>query len=206
MGEAPKEHEFILILVPSLPGPAFDNIIKKIKQKHPSVEFDHHSIVFTHGPPDLSAVPSGLTPPIHRMYNTTNSYPESWKKVTILVTFNSFPPSLAAVPNLKLVHLLSAGANQMFNTPIWKESDIAITNSSGIHGPQIAEWVLMQILSHSHQQKLILQWQKEHKWGSHNELSYVKDIVGQRFGVLGYGAIGRQSMSSLKFGAALDRR
>lgn len=52
---------------------------------------------------------------------------------------------------------------------------------------------MLQILSHSHQEKILLQWQKEHKWGAHSELNFVKDGVGQRLGVLGYGAIGRQS-------------
>jgi phosphoglycerate dehydrogenase-like enzyme len=51
----------------------------------------------------------------------------------------------------------------------------------------------MEILSHSHKEKKLIEWQKEHKWGSHRDIGWVKDAVGQRLGVLGYGSIGRQS-------------
>jgi phosphoglycerate dehydrogenase-like enzyme len=103
------------------------------------------------------------------------------------------PPSLDLIKNLKLIHLASAGANHIAESPIWKETDITLTNSSGVHGPQIAEWAVMQILTNSHKEKLMVEWQKQHKWGKHTEVGFVRDVVGQRLGVLGYGAIGRQS-------------
>lgn len=118
---------------------------------------------------------------------------ETWKKVTILVTLTTLPPNTTIAKNLKLIHLASAGANHIANSPIWKETDITLTNSSGVHGPQIAEWVIMQILSHAHKEKLLVEWQKQHKWGKHTEVGFVRDSVGQRLGVLGYGAIGRQT-------------
>jgi phosphoglycerate dehydrogenase-like enzyme len=107
----------------------------------------------------------------------------------------SFPQDIEhAKKNLKLLHLFSAGANQIIDTPIWKDTNVTITNSSGVHGPQIAEWVILQILAHSQRIQLLLEWQKEHLWGKHLELQSRRDFVGQRIGVLGYGAIGRQSM------------
>ena len=122
----------------------------------------------------------------------TNSA-EYWEHATILVTLSALPSDVKLVKNLKLIHLFSAGADRLTETPIWKETDIPITNSSGIHGPQIAEWVIMQILSNSHKEKLLVEWQKKHMWGTHEAVGTVKDGVGQRLGVLGYGAIGRQS-------------
>lgn len=56
----------------------------------------------------------------------------------------------------------------------------------------------MQILAHSHKQKTLLKWQEEHKWGKHPELGPLKDGVGQRLAVLGYGSIGRQSEYSYR--------
>lgn len=117
------------------------------------------------------------------------------KDVTILVTLFKFPKPEKA-KNIKFVHLVSAGADRLSETPIWKETDIPITNSSGVHGPQIAEWVILQILSASHKEKLLVEWQKKHIWGSHKALGDIRDGVGQRLGVLGYGAIGRQGTSS----------
>lgn len=86
----------------------------------------------------------------------------------------------------------SAGVNQLIGRPLWTDTDVPITNSSGIHAPQIAEWVILQILSHAHKEKLMLKWQKAHYWGPHNAVGEVRDAIGQRVGILGYGAIGRQ--------------
>lgn len=51
----------------------------------------------------------------------------------------------------------------------------------------------MQILANSHKEKLMLEWQRQRRWGKHAEVGTVRDAVGMRLGVLGYGAIGRQS-------------
>jgi len=56
----------------------------------------------------------------------------------------------------------------------------------------ISEWVVLQMLSWSHRQKLLLEWMRERKWGGHGELGQRTDWVGKRLGVLGYGSIGRQ--------------
>jgi len=107
---------------------------------------------------------------------------------------STLPRSPELVPNLKFIHFFSAGTNHVVNTPIYKNSNIPLTTSSGVHGPQIAEWVVMQILANAHHEKLLVKWQKEHKWGTHQEIGEIRDGVGQRLGVLGYGSIGRQSV------------
>jgi phosphoglycerate dehydrogenase-like enzyme len=101
-------------------------------------------------------------------------------------------PTPKQAKNLKFIHLISAGADRLASTPIWKDTDVPFTNSSGVHGPQIAEWVILQILSASHKEKQMVEWQKNHIWGKGSDLGTVRDGVGQRLGVLGYGAIGRQ--------------
>ncbi len=53
----------------------------------------------------------------------------------------------------------------------------------------------MTALVNSHRYHKLHQWQREHHWGAgdeHVELMKVRDMVGQRVGVLGYGSIGRQ--------------
>lgn len=130
------------------------------------------------------------SPNQHALLTTT---PDPWEEATILATLSALPSSPKIAPNLKFIHLFSAGSDHVQKTPIYKGSNIPITTSSGIHGPQIAEWVIMEILCHSHKEKQLIEWQKEHKWGSHKDIKWVKDSVGQRLGVLGYGSIGRQS-------------
>lgn len=96
------------------------------------------------------------------------------------------------MPNLKFIHFCSAGTDHINKHPIYTSTSIPLTTSSGIHGPMISEWVVLQILANSHRQKLLLEWQREHKWGTHAAMGALKDSVGMRLGVLGYGSIGRQ--------------
>jgi len=118
---------------------------------------------------------------------------EVWAKTTILVTLAALPqPSQA--PNLKLIHFFSAGINRIGNHPIYTDTKIPLTTSSGVHGPQIAEHVYMTLLSITHHLPILLEWQKKHQWNhsNHDRFSTVHDLAGQRLGVLGYGSIGRQ--------------
>jgi phosphoglycerate dehydrogenase-like enzyme len=131
--------------------------------------------------------------PSHKQ--STDPAIETFKKATILCTLASLPSDPKLVPNLKFIHFFSAGIDHVRSTPIYKDTVIPLTTSSGIHGPQISEWVIMQMLSFAHKEKLLLELQKEHKWGKHSEFGQLKDYVGQRLGVLGYGSIGRQSTS-----------
>jgi phosphoglycerate dehydrogenase-like enzyme len=52
----------------------------------------------------------------------------------------------------------------------------------------------MMALAHAHHFPYLLDGQREHKWPTLKELEQkpVTDLCGQRLGVLGYGAIGRQ--------------
>jgi len=118
---------------------------------------------------------------------------EIFHRTTVLATLSALPSKPSLVPNLKFIHFFSAGINHIDKHPIYTDSDITLTTSSGIHGPMISEWVIMQILDNSHKVKRLLGWQKEHHWGSHAAMGEMKDSVGMRFGVLGYGSIGRQA-------------
>lgn len=99
------------------------------------------------------------------------------------------------MPKLDFVQLASAGSNWMEKNPIYTDTDVTISTASGIHGPQIAEWVVMTALVHSHKYKQLYELQKQHEWGKKSfdsDYHSVRDKVGQRLGVLGYGSIGRQ--------------
>jgi len=111
---------------------------------------------------------------------------------TILVTISALPSSRSVAPNLKLVHFCCAGTNHVEDHPIFKDASIIITTSSGMHGPPIAEWAWMTALVHSHRYNSLYELQKQHVWGRHDDFGGVRDMVGQRAGILGYGSIGRQ--------------
>ena len=110
-------------------------------------------------------------------------------------TYRFLPPSEDVSPNIELIQFASAGVDPIVNHPIFTDSCIPLSTASGIHGPQIAEWVIMTALVHSHKYNKLYELQKKHHWGKEgveDEFRSVRDKVGQRLGVLGYGSIGRQ--------------
>lgn len=125
----------------------------------------------------------------------------SWKDVAVLVTFTALPEHVKDAPKLQLVHLTSAGSNYIVNSPIYTDTEITFTNSTGIHGPQIAEWVVMTRLGAAHQLRKLYELQKDHQWGTltsktsdgrEKTTGVTQDQPGRRMGILGYGSIGRQ--------------
>ncbi|KAL7273336.1 hypothetical protein RUND412_003813 [Rhizina undulata] len=130
--------------------------------------------------------------------------PEYYQQATILLTLRELPLPEQA-PNLRLVHLFSAGINHIQMHPIYTSTDVTITTSSGIHGPQITEHIFLTILSSTHHLPRMLSWQKSHYWGDHSSyFSAVQDLVTQRIGILGYGSIGRQTARVAKaFGMSI---
>lgn len=175
MGGGPAKDHLLIISPQALP----DGLIDGLRKKFPRIDIAFHTTTFTH---DAAEIARQLPKDV-------------FKDATILVTFNALPadPKKDA-PNLKWLHLFSAGSNHIQNQPLYTDTDITITTSSGIHGPQIAEWVVMTALVQSHKYKQLYELQKEHKWGKHGSGDYtsVRDMVGRRLGVLGYGSIGRQ--------------
>ncbi|TAQ90529.1 hypothetical protein B7494_g1144 [Chlorociboria aeruginascens] len=175
MGDASvPEGEHILAV---LPFPEPTELIAKLKEKHPNTKFTY------------------VTRP--HVFDDTKAPDELFKEATVLCTLSALPASADLAPKLKFIHFFSAGTDHIQKHPIYTHSKIPLTTSSGIHGPTIAEWVIMQILAHAHREKLLLQWQKERKWGN-REFGFIRDLVGQRLGVLGYGSIGRQSARAAK--------
>jgi phosphoglycerate dehydrogenase-like enzyme len=87
--------------------------------------------------------------------------------------------------------LFSAGVDRILKHPLFLETNIPFSNCSGVHGPQISEWVIMTLLVQGHRYNAMYDAQKEHKW-TREVAQGTRDLIGQRIGVLGYGAIGRQ--------------
>ena len=118
--------------------------------------------------------------------------PETFKDTTILVTFSGLPKHKEDAPNLKILQLVSAGSNHIQDTWIWEDEKIEVCTASGIHGPQIAEWVVMTALVHTHGYNKLYESQKKHEWAHAGGDGATRDRVGLRVGILGYGSIGRQ--------------
>ncbi|KAF3390780.1 hypothetical protein DPV78_011101 [Talaromyces pinophilus] len=101
-------------------------------------------------------------------------------------------PLPESVPNIKLVHIFSAGADGLINEPYITDTNLPLTTSSGSHGPPISEYVLLNWLVNSKHYNSLYEGQKRHEWIS-KEYAAVKqsDHAGKRVAILGYGSIGR---------------
>ena len=117
--------------------------------------------------------------------------PDILSRATYIATLSWLPSSAKAIPQTKLIQFFSAGTNHISEHPIYTDSKIPLCSANGVHGPQIAEWVIMMDLVHSHNFPQLYDLQKEKKWAQKEGMD-VSDRVGKRVGILGYGSIGRQ--------------
>ncbi|QIW96374.1 hypothetical protein AMS68_001892 [Peltaster fructicola] len=167
------------VLLIALPVPVPDAIVTRLSKKFPHLEIKTVQVTWF---PSAVEVADKISN-------------ELWKQVSVLATFRALPANPKQdAPNLSLVHLSSAGSNQIHDHPLYTDTDITITTSTGIHGPQIAEWVILTGLAQSHHMRKLYDLQDKHQWKGPTGGQYppVRDKAGQRIGILGYGSIGRQ--------------
>ncbi|EEA23413.1 hypothetical protein EYB25_006152 [Talaromyces marneffei] len=116
------------------------------------------------------------------------------KRATVIaISTQRHLPLPESVPNIKLIHTFSAGADGLINEPYITDTDLPLTTSSGIHGPPISEWVLLNWLVNSKHYNSLYEGQKRHEWISRKYASVRQsDHAGKKVAILGYGSIGRQ--------------
>jgi phosphoglycerate dehydrogenase-like enzyme len=166
------EHKEAVLV--TLPMQKPDAAIEKLQAKFPHLKITYRNVPWSKDRAELEKyVPIEL-----------------WKDATVLLTLAALPPKPEDAPLLDFIQLFSAGSNQLASHPIYTDTDIPIATASGVHGPQIAEWVIMTHLIHTHKYNQLYEAQKESRWAKDGYK--VRDAVGMRVGVLGYGSIGRQ--------------
>ncbi|KAE8361254.1 hypothetical protein BDV27DRAFT_167103 [Aspergillus caelatus] len=171
---ASNARELLLVFLP-LPEPK--QAIDSIRQQFPTLE-----VVFLEVPPGTSQVTNDVIPS------------DLLERATIMTTAFGIVPHPNQTPQLKYLHSFSAGVDHLIGHPIFRDTNIRMSTSSGIHGPPIAEWVVMNWLVYSRMYTKILEARSQHRWLTFKEVRQweVDDHVGQTVGILGYGSIGRQ--------------
>ncbi len=101
-------------------------------------------------------------------------------------------PRPEQAPNLRWVQVHWAGIDHLREYPIWS-TDIKITNASGIHAPNMAQYVMAQILAWANRIPRWLYYQERAEWPKGRWDKFVPDELRNRtLGILGYGSLGRE--------------
>jgi phosphoglycerate dehydrogenase-like enzyme len=101
-------------------------------------------------------------------------------------------PTPEQAPQLRWLQTHWAGVEHLREEAIWK-SDVIITTTSGIHAPNIGQYVMAQILTWANRVPRWFHHQKNGDWPDDRWTKFLPDeLRGRTLGILGYGSIGRE--------------
>ncbi|HUF75391.1 MAG TPA: D-2-hydroxyacid dehydrogenase [Longimicrobiales bacterium] len=126
----------------------------------------------------------------------TRADPESADYSRTDVLYAGSPPrDLSRAPNLKWVQLHMAGVNTLHDHPLYAETAISLTTTSGVHAATIAEYAITVLLALAHRVPRMVEWQARGGWPPDEQrwpLFVPTEVRGATLGVIGYGSIGRE--------------
>lgn len=136
-----------------------------------------------------------VSPRLHVVQHTTRQPEEVpaelWAEAEVLCTVRAVPEPDRA-PRLRWVQLLSAGADHVMDRPMF-DGDVALTTTSGIHAPNMGEYVLGLMLSWTYQLPRALDLQRRPKWPEQaTRVFRPRELRDQTVGIVGYGSVGRE--------------
>lgn len=123
-----------------------------------------------------------------------NDVPDDiWAKAEVLYTSTAIPDP-ALVPQLRWMHVHSAGVDFVLDQPIMQVEGMQITTSSGIHATNIAEYAFMMMLAFGHRLPEMMEHQEAAHWPDERKfITFMpQELRGSTVGIVGYGSIGRE--------------
>ncbi|MFB6160602.1 MAG: D-2-hydroxyacid dehydrogenase [Haloferacaceae archaeon] len=111
---------------------------------------------------------------------------ELLQEATVAVGLAIDPDDLETAENLELFACVYAGTDHLPMDAL-RAHDVAVTNAAGVHGPNIAEWVLGAILSFSRRFHRAWRQKERREWRAYPGYEF----MGSTVTVIGLGAIGR---------------
>jgi phosphoglycerate dehydrogenase-like enzyme len=115
------------------------------------------------------------------------------------------PREVGRAPRLAWVQLHMAGVNALYDHPLYTQSAITLTTTSGVHAATIAEYAITMLLALAHRVPTMVEWQRRGGWPPDAQrwpLFVPTEVRGATLGVIGYGSIGRElaRMATAAFG------
>ena len=105
------------------------------------------------------------------------------------------PRDLSRAHGLKWVQLHMAGVNVLYDHPLYKDTAIPLTTTSGVHAASIAEYAITMLLALAHRVPRMVEWQAKGTWPPDEQrwpLFVPTEVRGATLGIIGYGSIGRE--------------
>ena len=105
------------------------------------------------------------------------------------------PRDLARAPALRWVQLHMAGVNALVDHPLYTDTALPLTTTSGVHAATIAEYAVTMLLALAHRVPRMVEWQARGTWPPDEQrwpLFVPSEVRGATLGVIGYGSIGRE--------------
>ncbi|MFC7073327.1 D-2-hydroxyacid dehydrogenase [Halovenus rubra] len=110
---------------------------------------------------------------------------ESLQSADIVTGFELSPEDLEHAENLELFGCVFAGTGHL-ELDAFKQRDIAVTNASGVHGPNISEYVIGAMIHHAKRFGRAHRQQERREWRSYK----TDDLHNSTVTIVGLGAIG----------------
>ncbi|MGD0602093.1 MAG: 2-hydroxyacid dehydrogenase [Streptosporangiaceae bacterium] len=148
----------------------------------------------------MGGLPDGM---VADVWTGDDQLPDSAGQVEVVVLPFGVPPSrmpvLAKLPRLRLIQLMSAGAEHVIP---FVPPGVTLCNARGVHDPAVAEWVLAVILAQVRQLPRFLAAQQAGTWDPVRS----EPLAGQTALIVGYGSIGETVERMLApFGVTVER-
>jgi len=132
----------------------------------------------------MGGLPAGM---VADVWTGGEQLPDSADDVEVVVLPFGVPssrmPVLAKLPRLKLIQLMSAGAENIIP---FVPSGVTLCNARGVHDPAVAEWITAVILAQVRQLPRFMADQQAGTWDPVRS----EPLAGQTALIVGYGSIG----------------
>jgi phosphoglycerate dehydrogenase-like enzyme len=148
----------------------------------------------------MGGLPAGMTADV---WTGGEELPDSADEVEVVVIPFGVPgsrlPVLAKLPRLRLIQLMSAGAERVIpHVP----ANVTLCNARGAHDPAVAEWIMAVTLAQVRMLPVFVRQQQAEDWA----LAVSPPLAGQTALIVGYGSIGAATERLLvPFGVTVER-
>jgi phosphoglycerate dehydrogenase-like enzyme len=126
--------------------------------------------------------------------------PQEIADTEVFIGWSLRPEQFVGAKKLRWIHSPAAAVHQLMY-PELVRSNVVVTNSTGIHGPVVAEHAIAVLLALAKRLPQAMQYQTKHEWSQDqlwHEQPRPREVADSTVAVIGMGGIGREFASRAK--------